>query len=218
MNFVMKYLILFTVVLFFVCCSQKRDPYRTPGVGNYNPKNSDRSNTNTSQNYRWSGSLNISNIELYRDFLQAHGICDRLTWNVGDAKCEKWDSTANVELIFKEDSLPSTIELKIAPQLETAVNPYFRPSQIIALEGDADYLSNQYGFQARLSRYLARSGAVGGFSIIVKSEDGTPDERILNMDIFYGGQAHRDVQIGTLNLENPSKPVSASDTQVTPGR
>ena len=211
----MKYLILFSCLLFSVHC--KQDVPRPNPVSPRIKDNPGDSNREEHQKRRWSGSLTISNTEVYHDLLQAHGICEIFTWNFGHAKCKKWDSTAYVELIFKKDSLPSSVELKITPQLETASNPYFRPSQIIAVEGDADH-AGDYGFQARLSRSLARSGSVGGFFVIVKSESGTPVERLLSVDIFYGGRAHEDVKIGTLSLENPSKPVSTSDTRITPGR
>ncbi len=207
----MKYLILFSFLFFLVHCQQGAP--RSVVVQPRNPDDSKR----TQKDQRWSGSLTISNTEVYHNLLQAHGVCEIFTWNFGHAKCKKWDSTASVELIFKKDSLPSEVELNIIPQLETVSDPYFRPSQIIAVKGDADH-AGDYGFQARLSRYLARSGPVGGIFVIIKSEDGTPVERILNVDIFYGGRAHEDVKIGNLSLENPSKPVSTSDTRITPGR
>ena len=213
----MKYLILFSCFLFLVHCQQNVSRSRVNPVQHRNHDNPDDSNREEQQNRRWSGSLTISNTEVYHHLLQAHGICETLTWSLGNAKCKKWDSTAYVELIFKKDSLPSSVDLKITPQLETVSNPYFRPSQIIAVTGDADH-TGDYGFQARLSQHLARSGPVGGSFVIVKSESGTPVERLLSVDIFYGGRAHEDVKIGTLSLENPSKPVSTSDTQITPGR
>jgi len=218
----MKYLVFF-ICFFLIHCNQKKsnpsgvspDPAQPATV---QTTNLTPSNVNHSQ--RWFGSLSISNTNIYRDFLQAYGICDGFTWNVGTAKCDKWDSSADVELIFEQGVLPSPVELKITPLLETSSDPYFfQPQHNIVMKGEANLADDNYGFQAYLSEHSARFGALRtNFSVIIKSKGGTPEERIINMDIFYGGQAHQDVRIGNLDLENSSKPVSTSDMQLTPGR
>ena len=206
------------ICFFLIHCSQQNQRSGVPPIRRDNQGNPvDRNNVNQSR--RWSGSLEISNANVYHDFLQGNGVCDVYTWNVGNAKCEKWDATADVELIFEKNSLPSPVELRITPRLDTSSNPYFQSPQIIAVKGEANHAGDNYGFQAHLSQYSARSGSVGsGFSVIIESEEGTPEERIINMDIFYGGRAHQDVRIGALSLENPSKPVSLNDEQLIPGR
>ena len=215
----MKYLMLFICFFLIHCDQQKHSSAGDPTVQRDHqrpPTGTDRRGIHQSQ--RWIGSLKTSNTTIYQEFLQANGICDTLTWNVGNGRCGKWDSTADVELIFEKNSLPSPVELRITPHLETSSNPYFQASHIIAVKGEANN-AGDYGFQARLSEYSARFGSMrSNFSVIIKSEEGTPEERIINMDIFYGGRVHQDVRIGALSLENPSKPVSTSDERVTPGR
>ena len=218
----MKYLMLF-ICFFLIHCGQQsqNSSVKTStgqrGIQQTSPADTGTGHRSTHQNQRWTGSLKISNTTIYQDFLQANGICDTLTWNVGNGRCGKWDSTADVELIFEKNSLPSSVELRITPHSETSSNPYFQSPHIISVKGEAN--ADNHGFQARLSEYSARFGSAGSnFSIIIQSEEGTPEERIINMDIFYGGRAHQDIKIGTLNLENQSKPVSTSDPQVTPGR
>ena len=215
----MKYLMLF-ICFFLIHCSQQR---RSPSAAgpmvqrDHQGAPTAADHRNARQNQRWIGSLKTSNTTIYQEFLQANGVCDTMTWNMGNSRCGKWDSTADVELIFEKNSLPSSVELRITPHLETSSNPYFQAPHIIAVKGEAN--ADDHGFQARLSEYSARFGSMGSnFFVIIKSEEGTPEERIINMDIFYGGRVHQDVRIGALSLENPSKPVSTSDRRVTPGR
>ena len=213
----MKYLYLLAFFLILTHCNKQNRPNPSwldrPSNKN-NPPNSNAAGINQ---LKWSGSIKITGARKYQDLLQLYGICNVMTWNYGDFKCSKWDSSALVELVFTKESLPADVELKIIPQADSeSRNPYFRPSQILSMRGTANFRRRQHGLKARLSHFSGRIG--GGFPVIIQSKRGTPKEQKITIDIFYGGQAHKNTKIGEVSLENLSKPVFSSEQQVSQGR
>ncbi len=162
----------------------------------------------TQQTLKWSGTLDITNAKRYRTFLRDYQICDPYSlFNLGTFSCEAWDNRASVSLTFHKQELPAQITLTIWPILQhwssgSRPIPSFTPIPII---GDAHYIDDFSGFQAR---FTGRVG-IGALSpVIVKSTLASgsiyDNDRIIEVDLFYGGSTKEDLQFGSAELENPA--------------
>ena len=163
--------------------------------------------TQQNQSWEWTGQMDVTNTKRYRKFLRDYQICDPWSLiNFGTSSCEAWDNNAYVTLIFNQKKLPTKVTFQIQPVLQhwsagSRPIPHFVP---IAITGEARYIDDYDGFQAR---FTGRVGLGAISPVVIKSSarsDGSiyKEDITVDVDFFYGSTAKDNFQFGSAELTN----------------
>lgn len=206
---ILKYLVL---SLFLVACHLDKKPDNPP-VSPKNPPTpkatGENKTTEKAIKLLWSGTLEFTNTDRYKDFLRANRKCDPCTAYTGPYACNNFTSRADITIEFKKQELPAEATLTIKPYLNPDASTFtayaclggtggfntYNALTPITLEGTARPWREYEGFYVNFSGSRVSAATL-------RSESSTPEVNgVLNVTFYYGS-ARPESEVGKANLDN----------------
>ena len=162
----------------------------------------------------WSGSVEFTNTDKYKNLLRGQGRCDPCTHYTGPLECKNFTNQAEVELkLDKNDDFPAKATLNLYPHHKNKgkiLNLFafagacrkssVLPETVITYKGTVKWAYEYEGFYIRFES-INESGSIS--YLIMDSSDTDPTRHdFLNVSLYYGGSATSGSEFGTANLES----------------